>query len=139
MRKKILFIVLGIIFTLLILFLVGRFNFLNEQSKFAEKWNVVTEGLTLIKEGKYEEGLNRCSEFTYYNTNLCHAAVFLTKRERNESISLEFCESIPTELKENYPLTIKIFSFFENPNAVENFRKESLDLIEQCKQLNSAN
>jgi len=134
MKKQVLMILGIVIVVLLVIFLIGYSNFQSEKTKFSEKWGVVSEGITLIHEGKYNEGLDKCNEFTYYNTYLCHAAVVLTKKERGEPISLEFCQSIPTELNENYPFTIKLFRLFENPNAAEDFKKSSLDIVEQCKQ-----
>ena len=127
-----------VVFVLLVIFLIGYLNFQSEREKYYEKYKVIDEGLNLIRDGKYEEGLSKCSEFTYYNTYVCHGAVVATKKKRGEPVTVEFCESIPTELKSNWPLTLKIFRLFENPNEADNFKKNSLDIIELCKQVSSS-
>lgn len=127
-------VVLGIFVVLIILFAIWLVAFKLQQNEYRDFDNDFNQGLELIREGKYDEGLAICNDFMdkYFTTVGCHGVVLGVKLSNNETITKEFCNSFPTEYEENLPWALKIFISFESPNRAENFEKQSLAFRQQC-------
>ncbi len=104
-----------------------------DREEFIQQLNPMLEGLTLIRESKYTEGLDKCGETIKVFPNIiCHQAALTLMKEKGEKIDPLFCDSIPTTFENNLPLTLQIYSFFENLDRTEIFEKKSLILKEEC-------
>ena len=139
MSKKVVIAVVGIvIFILLIIFLIGYFNFQSEREIYYNDFEFINEGLKLIGEEKYDEGMAKCNEFKQSSHSICHAATVQLKKAKNKTITKEFCDSIPTKFESNRAFTLDFFRFFEAPNEAEIFERDAQKLAEECYQASSS-
>jgi hypothetical protein len=96
MKKK-LIITCGIILSIII---VCACFYIPGIVKLNKSVSLLGQGLTLIREGKYDEGLSKCNEM-YYREGTCYIVMLGIKLGKNESITKDFCDSIP--ISDNEP------------------------------------
>lgn len=105
---KRIFIPIFIIFFLFIIVLVHQV-LLNDYNKMMNEYNNIRN--------TYENeniNLEICKEFElkYFTTPACNEIIMLNYLKNNKTITEKFCNTYPTELKNNLPLNLKIYFYF---------------------------
>ena len=98
MEKKVVCPIIGAVILILIIWGIILFN---EYTKFKKSSTLLEEGLQLLREGKYEEGLNKCNQMTY-RRGICYTTLLGLKLGENETITTEFCDSTLINNKEPF-------------------------------------
>ncbi len=101
MTKKLICVVLSVLVIIVIIYGVLYVMERNERNKRLEKaTGIIGEGLTLIRQGKYDEGLNRCKE-AEFGAEPCYVTLLNMEMGdvlggKNNTITKDFCDSIST-------------------------------------------
>jgi hypothetical protein len=116
--KKI-YAILGIFILIIIVISISMYLHNKKQTE------LFLESHALLEEGRYEEGLKKCSQLSSIRYYICYIELFNIKIKKNETITEEFCDKFPSSL--DMPFWIN------NKDAYESERKESkeycLDII----------
>jgi len=92
--KKIRIIILIIL--MIIILIVGSITIV-EYNKYKKSVQLLGEGLTLIRNGEYEAGLEKCHQMPYFKI-ICYRTLFGLKLGRNETITSDVCEGLVLDI-----------------------------------------
>lgn len=106
-------------------------NFKEEQEK------AIYTASKLIEEGRYDEGIKICNDVSnnYATTIACHSYIIQHKLDANETLSAEFCNSIPLIKKRNLPFTLKVVGLLKPKEAEQDdftFRYNAQKVRDWC-------
>lgn len=68
------------------------------------------EGLKLIREGKFNEGLERCETFNSDSVIICIETIKSITEGKKLPFLREYCERIPEKYYNKSPLTLRLFN-----------------------------